>query len=158
LQEQDLGQAESYWREKLKGFTAPTDLGLERAGAESGVEPEAEYGEQRLELSVAATVELQQLARREQLTLNTIVQGAWGLLLSRYSGAEDVVFGTVVSGRPAELRGVEGMLGLFINTLPVRVRVRGQERVVEWLRELQAEQVELTAVRVQSAGGGAGLE
>jgi non-ribosomal peptide synthetase component F len=96
-----------------------------------------------VELSEAATVELQQLARREQLTLNTIVQGAWGLLLSRYSGAEDVVFGTVVSGRPAELRGVEGMLGLFINTLPVRVRVRGQERVVEWLRELQAEQVEL---------------
>src|SRR6185369_7293505 len=103
----------------------------------------AEYAEQRVKLSEAATSGLQQLARREELTLNTIVQGAWGLLLSRYSGAEDVVFGAVVSGRPAELRGVEQMLGLFINTLPVRVRVRGELKVVEWLRELQAEQVEL---------------
>src|SRR6185369_16349754 len=142
LQQQDLGQAESYWREKLKGFTAPTELGLERAGATSGVE-EQEYSEQQLKLSEAATAGLQQLAREQQLTLNTIVQGAWGLLLSRYSGAEDVVFGTVVSGRPAELRGVEQMLGLFINTLPVRVRVRGELKVAEWLRELQAEQVEL---------------
>src|SRR6185369_12866363 len=101
LQEQDLGQAESNWREKLKGFTAPTELGLERAGAASGVEEQgAEYAEQRVKLSEAATSGLQQLARREELTLNTIVQGAWGLLLSRYSGAEDVVFGAVVSGRP----------------------------------------------------------
>ena len=142
LQQQDLGQAESYWREKLKGFTAPTELGLERSGAASGVE-EKEYSEQRLKLSVAATSGLQQLARGQQLTLNTIVQGAWGLLLSRYSGAEDVVFGAVVSGRPAELRGVEQMLGLFINTLPVRVRVREEMKVGEWLRELQGEQVEL---------------
>ena len=142
LQQQDLGQAESYWREKLKGFTAPTELGLERSGAASGFE-EKEYSEQRLKLSEAATSGLQQLARGQQLTLNTIVQGAWGLLLSRYSGAEDVVFGAVVSGRPAELRGVEQMLGLFINTLPVRVRVREEMKVGEWLRELQGEQVEL---------------
>jgi non-ribosomal peptide synthetase component F len=65
------------------------------------------------------------------------------VLLSRYSGEEDVLFGTTVSGRPAELSGVEEMVGLFINTLPVRVRVESEAEVVEWLRRLQVEQVEM---------------
>ena len=71
----------------------------------------------------STTDALRQFARRNQLTLNTIVQGAWALLLSRYSGEDDVVFGATVSGRPAELPGIESMVGLFINTLPVRVSV-----------------------------------
>ena len=74
--------------------------------------------------------------------VNTIVQGAWALLLSRYSGEEDVVFGATVSGRPAELDGVESMVGLFINTLPVHVRVSTKAEHVPWLRELQADQFE----------------
>jgi non-ribosomal peptide synthetase component F len=77
------------------------------------------------------------------LTLNTIVQGAWALLLSRYSGRADVVFGVTVAGRPAELAGVESMIGLFINTLPVRVRVAEEEALLPWLRDLQARQVEM---------------
>ena len=66
---------------------------------------------------------LQGWARRQQLTLNTLVQGAWALLLSRYSGSQDVCFGVTVAGRPATLPGVESMVGLFINTLPLRVAV-----------------------------------
>jgi non-ribosomal peptide synthetase component F len=78
---------------------------------------------QRISLSATATVALQSLARQHQLTLNAVVQGAWALLLSRYSGEEDVVFGVATSGRPAELAGVESMVGLFLNALPLRVQV-----------------------------------
>ncbi|MCA1681998.1 MAG: amino acid adenylation domain-containing protein, partial [Actinobacteria bacterium] len=74
--------------------------------------------------------------------MNTVVQGAWALLLSRYSGERDVVFGTTVSGRPAELAGVEQMVGMFINTVPARVEVHDGQDVVSWLRGLQAGQVE----------------
>src|SRR5439155_1046967 len=69
---------------------------------------------------------------------NTMVQGAWALLLSRYSGERDVVFGTTVSGRPPELPGVESMVGMFINTVPTRVTVQSGQPTGEWLRELQA--------------------
>ncbi len=152
LQEQDLKRAEEFWRERLSGFTTPTQLSVERrmvaaaAGAEADGHghnrSERGYGERRVSLSEEVTTQLQSLARQHQLTLNTILQGAWALLLSRYSGSEDVVFGATVSGRPAELSGVEQMLGLFINTLPVRVKLEGRESVLEWLRQLQAEAVE----------------
>src|SRR5215213_469731 len=71
------------------------------------------------------------------------MKGGWGLLLSRYSGSEDVVFGATVSGRPANLAGVEEMVGLFINTLPVRVEVKSEQGVGEYLRCLQEQQVEV---------------
>ena len=79
--------------------------------------------EVEIRLSPKITVTLQTLARQHQLTLNTFVQGAWSLLLHRYSGEEDVLFGITVSGRPPDLAGSEQMVGLFINTLPLRVAV-----------------------------------
>ncbi|HEY0095678.1 MAG TPA: AMP-binding protein, partial [Archangium sp.] len=91
-----------------------------------------------LPLSAASTGALNAFARQQGLTLNTVVQGAWALLLGHHAGTRDVVFGTTVSGRPPELSGVEGMVGLFINTLPVRVRLPGDEPLVEWLKGLQA--------------------
>jgi amino acid adenylation domain-containing protein len=105
--------------------------------------PEDRYGEEWLSLSAEQTESLQATARENQLTINTIVQGAWGMLLSRYSGELDVVYGVVVSGRPSELEGVEKMVGLFINTLPLRIRILGGERVVDWLKALQQEAVEM---------------
>ena len=135
------GAAEQFWRELLKGFSAPTTLGIERR-IEAKI-TQARYVEQQVRLTAEATAELQQLARTHQVTLNTVVQGAWALLLSRYSGSEDVVFGATVSGRPASLPGVEEMVGLFINTLPVRVEVKSEEGVDEYLRRLQEQQVEV---------------
>ncbi|HEX2188606.1 MAG TPA: amino acid adenylation domain-containing protein, partial [Longimicrobiaceae bacterium] len=85
---------------------------------------------------------LQEQARGWGVTMSTLVQGAWALLLARYAGEEDVVFGATVSGRPPELAGVEEMVGLFINTLPVRVRLPGEATLREWLGTLQKEQVE----------------
>ena len=88
-------------------------------------------------LPADTTTALQSLAREQKLTLNTLVQGAWALLLSRYSGEQDIVFGVTVSGRPAELSSVENMVGLFINTLPVRVKVPPTAQLLDWLQTLQ---------------------
>jgi len=139
LQEQNLDRAESFWRAALEGFTAPPALDLPKAQAEDRADG---YGELLVHLSQETTAALKTLAREHQLTLNTIAQGAWALLLSRYNGQRDVVFGATVAGRPAELAGVETMIGLFINTLPVRVRVSPEAETLDWLRRLQAWQVE----------------
>ncbi len=136
LERQDLSRAEAYWRETLEGFTAPTPLEIVRSGGAGGTVAHVEH-----RLSTGATEALLSAARRHRTTTNTIVQGAWGLLLSRYSGEEDVVFGATVSGRSPELHGMEEMVGLFINTLPVRLRVEGEARADEWLGRLRAQQV-----------------
>ena len=138
LKQQDLSRAEAYWRKALAGFNTPTRLSIERA-----VNGESGYGEEQVRLSAEQSEQVQRFAREQQVTVNTVVQGAWALLLSRYSGEEEVLFGATVSGRPAELAGVEQMVGLFINSLPVRVRVSGEAQVGTWLRELQAQVMEL---------------
>jgi amino acid adenylation domain-containing protein len=148
LREQDLEAAGAYWRLQLKGFRAPTPLGMKRQESNGSRTDSPEtvggdgFGEHRLLLSETATARLREFARRQQVTSNTLTQCAWALLLSRYSGEDDVVFGAVVSGRPAGLEGANEMVGLFINTLPVRISVRGGAGVGEWLRGVQAEAVE----------------
>ena len=146
LQRQDKQEAERFWRERLKGFTRPTPLTVGQGPATGDLNrPEdrrPKYNEQRLTLTAAETEALRSFARRARVTPNTLVQGAWAVVLSRYSGQDDVVYGAVVSGRSADLEGVEKMVGLFINTLPVRVKVQSKQRVSEWLREIQREQVE----------------
>nr|QEO74616.1 condensation domain-containing protein [uncultured bacterium] len=140
LQQQDLNAAESYWRNRLAGFTRPVGLELEPP---SGERPEGGYGQSERFLTETSTKALETLAREQQVTLNTVVQGAWAVLLSRYSGERDVVYGVTVSGRPAELAGVEQMVGLFINTLPLRVQVESGAELGPWLQRLQAEQAEM---------------
>ncbi|MET0399627.1 MAG: amino acid adenylation domain-containing protein, partial [Longimicrobiaceae bacterium] len=140
LERQDRSQAERFWRHTLAGFDAPTPLpGAMVAARESGA---GVPGVARLRLSGEFTRALQEQARASGVTMSTLMQGAWGLLLARYAGEEEVVFGATVSGRPAELPGVEETVGMFINTLPVRVRLPGDARLWEWLAELQKQQVE----------------
>ncbi|MEW6736734.1 MAG: amino acid adenylation domain-containing protein, partial [Acidobacteriota bacterium] len=144
LQQQDLVKAEEFWRTTLQGFLAPTPLTIDRNTVnllDNGYIEE--YGEKQLELEANLTSALQALARQHKLTLNTFIQGAWAILLSRYSGEKDIVFGTVVSGREAELSGIESMVGLFINTLPMRVHIYDEEPLLSWLHRLQEHQVEL---------------
>src|SRR5207302_10138004 len=95
-----------------------------------------------LELGETESARLSEFAKGHRLTLNTVVQGAWSLLLSRYSGQREVCFGTTVSGRPADLAGVDGIPGIFINTVPVRADVDGARPVAGWLQQLQAAQAE----------------
>ncbi|HEV2146751.1 MAG TPA: amino acid adenylation domain-containing protein [Longimicrobiaceae bacterium] len=146
LHRQSLGEAEAFWRGALAGITAPTPLPADRTGdaLPATAHPDGERSaKQRARLSAAATSALTALAQRHRLTLNTLVQGAWGILLSRYAGEREVVFGTVVSGRPPELDGVEGMIGVFINTLPVRMSVPAETPLLEWLEEVQERQAEM---------------
>ncbi|MFD3419449.1 non-ribosomal peptide synthetase [Streptomyces decoyicus] len=140
LAEQDSTQAERHWRTALAGFTSPTELPRDRKPLEA--HRASSSGSVRVTLDETDSARLREMAQQSGLTMNTVLQGAWGLLLSRYSNSDDVVFGTTVSGRPAALPGVESMVGLFINTLPTRVRVDGQRALLDWLRALQTAQSE----------------
>ncbi|MFI1741190.1 non-ribosomal peptide synthase/polyketide synthase [Streptomyces sioyaensis] len=140
LAEQDSTQAERHWRTALAGFTSPTELPRDRRPLEA--HRTASSGSAGVTLGAEESARLRETAQRAGLTMNTVLQGAWGLLLSRYGHSDDVVFGTTVSGRPAALPGVESMVGVFINTLPTRVRVDGERALLDWLRELQTSQSE----------------
>jgi len=142
LRQQDVPGAENFWRAELKGFTRPTVL---TAGwPESSPVDEQEKGaSQEVRLSAEETAALQAFARQHHVTLSTLVHGAFALLLSRYTMEDDVVFGTTVSGRPPALAGVDSMVGLFINTLPVRAQASPSSSTLSWLKGLQAKLVSL---------------
>jgi len=142
LQQQSLSTAETFWRETLRGFQVATSFSIDTIFNKTNAVSEIAHNEQHINLSTATTNALQALARQHQLTLNTLVQGAWAILLSRYSGETDVVFGTTVSGRPTSLSGSERMVGLFINTLPVRVKIASAQSLLPWLQQLQSQQAE----------------
>ncbi|MBU7585508.1 MAG: non-ribosomal peptide synthase/polyketide synthase [Nostoc sp. TH1S01] len=141
LQKQDLALAEKFWRQKLQGFTVPTPLIVDKLlpNQENG---NVSYSEQQIQLTVPVTAAVGSFVRQHQLTISNLVQAAWAILLCRYSQETDVVFGTAVSGRPPSLVGIESMVGLFINTLPVRVQVSADTQVLDLLKDLQAQQVE----------------
>jgi hypothetical protein len=134
LQQQDKAKAEQFWRDTLKDFTAPTPITVDRLRMDA----KDDYGTERLLLSKESSIALHDFTRQHQLTLSTLMQGAWALLLSHYSGEDDVVFGATVSGRPTDLPGAEFMLGLFINTLPVRAKIAPDASLLPWLKEFQA--------------------
>jgi amino acid adenylation domain-containing protein/non-ribosomal peptide synthase protein (TIGR01720 family) len=140
LQQADPRLAEQFWRQYLQGMTAPTRLGVEHPSPSTEHTPHTV--EQHIELTPAGTARLQALALQHGLTQNILLQGAWAILLSRYSGERDVVFGATVAGRPPELNGVESMVGMFINTLPVRVQVAPVARLLQWLQQLHLQQIE----------------
>ncbi|MDQ4031719.1 MAG: amino acid adenylation domain-containing protein, partial [Actinomycetota bacterium] len=140
LSERDRREANEYWQRMLSTLSEPTVLPYDRQAVEMHRARSSETV--RFELSTDQSGRLREVAQRNGLTVNTLVQGAWALLLSRYSGQRNVVFGTTVSGRPAELAGVESITGIFINTLPTRVDVHSGQDLVSWLRELQVAQTE----------------
>nr|WP_253949727.1 non-ribosomal peptide synthetase [Nocardia terpenica] len=142
LAEQDRDAARRAWRAALSGFTEPTPL----APVDPGREISAGVGEVGFELSPSDTTDLSRLAARLGVTVNTVVQAAWGLLLGRTVDRDDVVFGATVSGRPPRLPGVETMVGLFLNAVPVRVRLGATDTLAGVLRRLQAEQADLLDV------------
>ncbi|MBU6399797.1 MAG: amino acid adenylation domain-containing protein, partial [Verrucomicrobia bacterium] len=144
LQRQDRRRAEKFWRNALAGFLHPTVLAVDRGpgvrASDAGSYSES-YGEQTIRLSVETTTRLRALATRHGATLNTLLHGAWALLLSRYSGEEDVVFGAVRACRRASVADAESIVGLFINTVPVRVRVSPATPLGPWLEGLRADWV-----------------
>ncbi|HEV7518677.1 MAG TPA: amino acid adenylation domain-containing protein, partial [Thermoanaerobaculia bacterium] len=141
LEEQDLAAAQAYWRRTLAGFTSPTPLGLDRPAGRHPANAVLS-AVTKADLPAATTEALRAFARGLGVTLNTVVQGAWALLLHRHSGEEEVLFGAVTGGRSAPLPGIESIVGLFINTLPARVRVDRRARLGAWLAEIQERQAE----------------
>ncbi|OLF19035.1 non-ribosomal peptide synthetase [Actinophytocola xanthii] len=139
LATRDHEQAREVWRAALSDVEEPTLL--------PGTAPATRPRPAHLELVLAedVTARLATRARERDLTLSTVVQGAWGLLLGRLTGRQDVVFGTTTSGRSSDVDGVAGMIGLFANTLPVRMRWRPDQPVADALAALQDSQAELLA-------------
>ncbi|AQA22073.1 amino acid adenylation domain protein [Rhodococcus sp. MTM3W5.2] len=137
LAARDREGAVAAWSRALEGATEPTRLAQGR--------PEALSTPLEVDVPVPAELagEVAALARGCGVTVNTVIQAAWGIMLSRYLSREDIVFGATVSGRPAELPGVEETLGLFINTIPVRLRLRDTDTVATLLDRLQSEQARL---------------
>nr|WP_225732685.1 non-ribosomal peptide synthetase [Nocardia sp. JCM 34519] len=126
------------WATALDGVQEPTQLAPQPRSAET-----YEIGKLVTEIDADRTRQLTKHAAELGVTVNTLVQAAWGILLGRLTGRGDVVFGATVSGRPAELPGVEAMVGLFINTLPVRVRIDDRASIGQLLQRLQGEQADL---------------
>ncbi|WP_405859833.1 amino acid adenylation domain-containing protein [Streptomyces sp. NBC_00090] len=138
LAEQDLDAADDYWRGRMADFASPVSVPGDRQSPE-GHRPAARQSV-RVTVPAETAARVSAYARRTGLTPNTLVQGAWAILLARLSGQRDVCFGTSTAVRPAELPGVESMVGMMINTQPVRVQVDDDEQTLLWLAELQREQ------------------
>ncbi|MBL8795363.1 MAG: amino acid adenylation domain-containing protein [Planctomycetia bacterium] len=136
LGQQDWTKAEAFWRKSLANFSATTPLPALSAFCPPEGQ-EGDPGQTMTRLSVETTAALKALSRRHRCTLNTVFQAAWALLLSRYSGEEEVVFGATRACRSSALEGAESMVGVFINTLPMRVRVSPDQPLGSWLEDLR---------------------
>ena len=159
LKRRDLGDAEAYWRRVFRHFSEPSPLAPDIAPRPDGPRPGSR--QEGLEFSKALSSALRERAKAWQLTLNSLMQGAWALLLSLEAETDDVVFGVTVSGRSAMVPGVESMVGLLVNTLPMRLRIAPEAPARGWLEALQRSQVELREFEyspLSRVQGWAGLE
>ncbi|MGD9898611.1 MAG: amino acid adenylation domain-containing protein [Calditrichaceae bacterium] len=134
INQQDVRTAEEYWKEKLSDVTAPTPLTVDLPAG--GHAKTGGYEKSMRRLSSSLSENISSFTRSNHFTISTLIQAAWSVLLSRYSGEKDVIFGVTVSGRPPELDGVESMIGLFINTLPMRIRVSPGQKMMTFLKEI----------------------
>ncbi|WP_434700397.1 amino acid adenylation domain-containing protein [Pseudomonas sp. D1-1] len=141
LETQKPEDHQAFWQQRLAGFDTPNEFGFGHVGRIQGA---SEPVEDCVEfLQPEQTLALQNVAAQHGLTLNTLVQGAWALLLARYSGDHDLVFGITVAGRPVHLQGMESIVGLFINSLPLRWSWRPDDALGPWLKALQTENLSL---------------
>ena len=140
----DHAAAESYWKALLAGFAAPNPLPMARRSPTSvGAEDESHHALE-LRLSEQQTQALRSLAEANEISLNTVLQGAWAILLAFCTGAEDVVFGATRACRRSSVPGAESMVGLLINTVPVRARVMPSARpLLPWLQRLRSQWLEM---------------
>lgn len=145
LSQQDTHASERFWTERLMTLEQPTLLAncVDGAGASYDKEPARTLGKRAHRIGPEVVSELRRFSQKECVTLNTLVQGAWALLLQQYCNQDIVVFGATVAGRPAALVGSETMLGLFINTIPIIAHPHPEQHVGDWLRRLQNANLEL---------------
>ncbi|WP_458131692.1 non-ribosomal peptide synthase/polyketide synthase [Pseudomonas sp. R3-41] len=142
LQRQDASLGEGFWMQQLRTLDEPVRLAQVFARPAQDVSANL-YGHHHVQLDAQQTQRLAEFARESKVTVNTLVQAAWLLLLQRYTGKASVAFGATVAGRPADLVGVEGQIGLFINTLPVIASPRPEQALGDWLHSVQAQNLAL---------------
>ncbi|KAF6615888.1 non-ribosomal peptide synthetase, partial [Paenibacillus sp. EKM102P] len=137
LEQQDRQASSSYWSKVLDGYEEQSRLPQAKIQGKTG------YQAERLDfdLGVELTAGIQRIAKRYQVTINTLMQTVWGLLLQKYNGTDDVVFGSVVSGRPADIPNVEHIIGLFINTIPVRIRSQVDNLFSDVMKQTQEQSI-----------------
>ncbi len=141
LQEQDFAAADTFWKEMLSGFTAPTPLVVDRQAPADKVF--YQQGEAWEKVDAQTTLQLRKLAREQGLTVNSLLMGAWAILLHRYSGEEDIVFGSTRACRKSSVPGADETIGLFINTVPVRVTLSGDSPLLSVLQNVRKQWVEM---------------
>ncbi|MFI6442942.1 amino acid adenylation domain-containing protein [Streptomyces sp. NPDC050759] len=135
LDKTDLTGAEDYWRETLSGYE-PSLL----SGSSEGIRYQTD-GSRHLSLPAETLERIRGFAAKQRVTVNTVVSAAWGLLISRYCGTDDIVFGLSAAERPAELEDADRIVGVMLNSVPARIRIRPGQTIGDWLREIQADQV-----------------
>jgi thioesterase domain-containing protein/NRPS condensation-like uncharacterized protein/acyl carrier protein len=140
VKKQDQMMAKTFWIEVLKGFEKPTLVGNRKQPQKS---LENNFQTESLNLSEDESQKLREFSQENQITLNTLIQGIWAILLSRYVEHEDIAFGTVVSGRSIDLPNAELMAGMYMNVLPLRIRADDSEKFSDWLKSLQLQQAKI---------------
>ena len=141
IEAQDKNKAEFYWKNLLKNYSPP--MLLPRLHKDTVAEAtESDYNKLSLHLPSDLSDALKLIARESQVTINTVVQAAWAYLASSYTFADDILFGATVSGRSPEIKDAETTIGLFINTLPVRIKIDPKKTIAQWLQEIQTQTIE----------------
>jgi amino acid adenylation domain-containing protein/non-ribosomal peptide synthase protein (TIGR01720 family) len=139
IQQRDVSEAEKYWRKRLEGFTAPTVIKTNASPDTTGF---PDYRETVIQLRRDLVTQVRAVARDWRLTIGTVLQGAWALVLSHFGGSDDVLYGVITSGRPATLSGIDRAIGMFINTLPLRVTIDPDIPFFDLLFAIQNEQAQ----------------
>ncbi|WP_434756433.1 amino acid adenylation domain-containing protein [Paenibacillus amylolyticus] len=140
LQSKDITEAKQFWKSYFAGYELQHFVRGHMLQSDT-TEP---YKVLKYELSTDLSNDLHEFVKRNKMTQNTVFQALWALVVSRYSKSKDIVFGMVVSGRSVDMNGINGAIGLFINTLPVRIKVEESLDVLQWLQRIQEQQVELS--------------
>ncbi|NHN25922.1 amino acid adenylation domain-containing protein [Flavobacterium jejuense] len=140
LENKDKESSQKYWKKVLDGFDRLTSFPKKEIIKSKKAEHKPDF--QYLTINEEHTSMLNQMASDYGVTINTIIQFVWGMLLAKYNNVDDVVFGTVVSGRPAEIEGIENMIGLFINAIPVRIKYGSEDSLDEILHKIQNNAIE----------------
>lgn len=141
-QQQHKHKAQQFWRTMLQGFQQPNRISIDTPQNVGLTSQSQHYRDYYHTLTLEQSAQLNQFARSNRITLSTLFHAAWALLLSRYSDSNDIVFGTVVSGRPADLEQSEQMIGMFINTIPIRLNTSADQSLLPWLQQVQSTLIE----------------
>jgi amino acid adenylation domain-containing protein len=136
-------EEEKYWREKLRGRKEGGRIGIERKQRSGEEEEEKEERQYEEEVGEEETRRLEEIGRENDVTMSTMVQGAWGIVISRYMGEKEVMYGVTVSGRGGGMEGIEKMVGMCINTVAVREEVEEEEEVMRWMKKKQEGMMEM---------------